>query len=76
MKDIIKQTEERIVVYKQLLSEINKDKVNYPPTDLFTLWYKDFIRERLNTNKIFLKTIVKEYEHSRQGLNPVCCYDF
>lgn len=76
MKNIIKQTEERIVEYKQLLSEINKDKSNYPPTEEFTLWFKDFIRERLNTNKAFLKGIVKEYEYSRHGLNPVCCYAF
>lgn len=76
LKELIKNTEERVASYKKMLEDVSRDKINFPPTDEFVEWYKSFLREFKNLEQSLLKDLVEEKTNENQGLNPPFCYKF
>ena len=74
LKHLIRFSEERYIWYKNQLELVFKDKQNWPPTDEFTIWYKDFLKDWKSINEKSLKENRLEMEYLRQGLNPIFCY--
>lgn len=66
MKEIIKNCENRLVSYKQLLSEFAR--LDVPD------WYKELLRENKNNEQVYLKKLVEERTYENEGLNPPYCY--
>ena len=76
LKELIKNSEERVLSLKKMLEDVGRDKTNFPPTDEFIEWYKTFLRETKNFEQIRLKDLVEEKTNENQGLNPPFCYKF
>ncbi len=74
LKELIKNSEERVASYKILLEQVGKDKVNFPPTDEFVEWYKSVLRDNKNLEQVRLKILTEEKTYENQGLNPFFCY--
>ena len=77
MKNLIKNTEERIAWYKTQLGNISRYKKDYIDEDISKEdyeWYKDYIRDQKSTNERFLKELVEEQTYLNQGLNPPFYY--
>jgi hypothetical protein len=69
LKEYIKNSELRVKEYKELLSNLFKDKnTEYPD------WYKQSLRDNKNFEELNLKELVKEQTNINQGLNPPFCY--
>jgi rubrerythrin len=56
--------EERVKSYKDLLTEVFKNKDIYPE------WYKDLLREMKNYEEKRLKELREENEYLKAGMNP------
>lgn len=67
LKLLVKNAEERIISWKELLADCNKNKINSD-------WYKDMLRECKNSDEKFLKQIREELTNYNQSLNPSFCY--
>lgn len=74
LKQIIKNTEERLISYKKLLEESNRDKKSFPINDELVEWYKSLLREYKNLDQNFLKKLIEEKTYENEGLNPPFCY--
>ena len=77
MKNLIKNTEERVAWYKSQLENISRYKKEYVAEDISKEdydWYKEYIRDQKSTNERFLKSLVEEQTNLNQGLNPPFCY--
>jgi len=74
LKPIIKETEDRVSNYKDMLEKLHKDKINFPPDDEFVILYKNLLRENKNSEELWLKRLVEEKTFENSGLNPPFCY--
>lgn len=74
LKELIKNSEERVASYKVLLEQVGKDKVNFPATDELVEWYKSILRDNKNSEQVRLKLLTEEKTYENQGLNPPYCY--
>ncbi|MBD3195134.1 MAG: hypothetical protein GF317_08775 [Candidatus Lokiarchaeota archaeon] len=71
LKELIKNSEQRVKEYKELLSNVFRNKdIDYPD------WYKQLLRENKNREEVWLKELVKEKTYENQGLNPPFCYKY
>ena len=50
---------------KKALEDLHKDKVNFPPSDNFTIQYKEILRDLKNSNESRLKHNRRELEIER-----------
>ena len=76
MKRLIKNAEDRITSYKNLLEDVHKDSINFPKSDEFSIWYKQILRENKNYEQVWLKKLVDEKTYENESLNPCFCYKF
>lgn len=76
LKRLIKNSEERVIIYKKLIEEVYKNKDKFPPQDEFIVWYKQDLRENLNSEQKWLKQLILQRTHEKEGLNPPGCYNF
>ena len=74
LKTLIKNTEDRVTSYKELIEMVSCDKLTFNPNDELVIWYKQHLREEKNSNQIWLKKLVEEKTHENQGLNPPYLY--
>jgi len=65
MKELIKNSELRLVSYKKLLAEFARTAPD---------WYKELLRENKNNEQVYLKKLVEEKTYENEGLNPPFCY--
>lgn len=71
---LIRNTEARMIIYRELIKEVYMDKEHFPPDDSFTIWFMRHLKDMKNDQQIQLKKYQKEQYHLRQGLNPPYCY--
>lgn len=74
LKLIIKNAEVRIKEYSELMKDIGMNKQIFDPNDEFVIWFRSYVRELLNEEKVRLKDMVEEQTHINQGLNPPSFY--
>jgi hypothetical protein len=74
LKELIKNSNERVTDYKNLLEEVYKDKITFPLDNDLVNWYKSFLRENKNLEQNLLKQLVKEKTFENEGLNPPFYY--
>lgn len=74
LKELVKLTENRYIEYTKMLEDNYKDKINFPPKDELSIWYKELLKEEKKQSEINLKSLREELTYYRQGLNPPYCY--
>jgi hypothetical protein len=77
LKDWIKNTEARLLSYKQLLEELNKNWKNLiidPAMYDILDWYKAHLRDCKNQEETLLKKLITERMYENAGMNPPFIY--
>lgn len=67
LKNLVKNAEERIVSWKELLADCHKSKIDLE-------WYKEMLRDGKNRDETWLKNLREELTNFNQGLNPPSFY--
>jgi hypothetical protein len=71
LKEMIRNSEQRVKEYKEMLSEVFRNKdIDYPD------WYKQLLRDNKNHEESWLKELVKEKTYENQGLNAPFFYKY
>jgi hypothetical protein len=74
LTSLIKNAEERVLSYKQLLEEVSRNKKIFSGEDDLIVWFKNLLREAKNFEQNRLKDLVEEKTYLNSGLNPPYCY--
>jgi hypothetical protein len=77
LKEWIKNTEARVLSYKQLLEELNKNWKNLiidPAMYDILDWYKSHLRDCKNQEETLLKKLITERMYENSGMNPPFMY--
>ena len=73
LKELIKNTEERLISYKILLEDVGRNKTIF---NLDNEWYKNDIRDFKNFEQQWLKKLSEEKRNENEGMNPPYCYKY
>ena len=76
LKTLIRNTEERIVDYKNILKDIGQNKKLFLTDDESLEFYKSYVRDMKNKEEINLKKLVDERKFENENLNPTFCYKY
>ena len=68
--NLIKNSEERLISYKQLLGDVGRNRDIFPPDDGVVIWYKELLHWAKNDEEKWLKKLIEERTLENQGLNP------
>lgn len=76
LKASIRNAEIRIASCKNMLEEVSRDKIGFPPEDEIVIWYKANLREKKNYEQICLKILIEEKTYENEGMNSPSMYPY